>query len=275
MRYATIRVEGTLHGAIVTGEHVTRVDAGSAVEAYLQRSHLREQEIYELSQVHFARVSPAPAHVLCVGLNYRSHIEELGQQKPEYPAVFAKFASTLTGPLDDIILPAISERIDGEVELAVVIGRTVQREPIDTVTSAIAGYTVANDLSMRDWQHRSTEALQGKVFDRSTPIGPIMITPDEFDVTDARLSFTVDGECWQTGTTSDLLFTPAELVSYCSQFVTLQPGDLILTGTPGKAPNAGTSLKPGSVLTTTIEGIGSTVNRTADDPLNGSKRWRR
>jgi acylpyruvate hydrolase len=118
--------------------------------------------------------------------------------------------------------------------------------------AAIAGYTLANDLSLRDWQHRTTEALQGKVFDRSTPLGPVLVTPDEVDdAADLELSFTVDGIPWQQGRTSDLLFPPAELIAYCSTFLTLQPGDVML---------------PGQTMTTSIEGIGSAINPTAPDP---------
>jgi acylpyruvate hydrolase len=132
--------------------------------------------------------------------------------------------------------------------------------------AAIAGYTLANDLSLRDWQHRTTEALQGKVFDRSTPLGPVLVTPDEVDdAADLKLSFTVDGIPWQQGTTSDLLFPPAELIAYCSTFLTLQPGDVILTGTPGTTPEAA-SLLPGQTMTTSIEGIGSAINPTVCDP---------
>ncbi|WP_432840523.1 fumarylacetoacetate hydrolase family protein [Dactylosporangium sp. CA-092794] len=265
MRFATIREGGTLSGAVVHGRRVVKVDAGTAVEAFLRRDRLTELAEYDYDRVRLASVSPAPAHILCVGLNYRSHIEELGRPAPQYPAVFAKFASTLTGPGDDIVLPSISDHIDGEVELTVVIGRTVRREPVESAAGAIAGYTVANDLSLRDWQHRTSEALQGKVFDGSTPLGPVLVTPDELDVTDARLTFSVDGEVWQTGSTGDLLFRPAELVSYCSMFVTLRPGDLILTGTPAKTPAAGPSLAPGSTMVTTIDGIGSAINRTVAD----------
>jgi acylpyruvate hydrolase len=267
MEFATIRNGDTVRGALVAGDRVVLLDASDAVEAYCRRGHLRQIGELPAAEAHYAQVSPAPAHILCIGLNYRSHIQELGLDAPTFPTLFAKYLSTLTGPLDDIVLPAISDEVDGEVELAVVIGRTVHRENMDGARTAIAGFTVANDMSMRDWQGRTTEALQGKVFDRSTPLGPILVTPDEVD--DARnlkLSFVVDGTVWRTGTTADLLFSPAELVSYCSMFLTLEPGDIILTGTPGKTPQAGTRLEPGSTLVTSIEGIGSAINHTVADP---------
>jgi acylpyruvate hydrolase len=276
MRFATIRRGDRLAGAVIEGQRVIAVDATTAIDAYLRRDRLTRQAEYAYGDVHFARVSPAPAHVLCIGLNYRSHIEQLGQPVPEYPTMFAKYTSTLTGPLDDITLPAVSSRIDGEVELAVVVGRTVHREPVGPAAGAIAGFTVANDLSLRDWQHRTTEALQGKVFDRSTPLGPVLVTPDEFDTGDARLDWTVDGDTWRTGSTSDMLFTPEELVSYCSMFVTLNAGDVILTGTPGTTAGAGDTLRPGSTMVTSIAGIGAATNALVADPqADNSTGWKK
>jgi acylpyruvate hydrolase len=266
MRFATIRHGDTLTGARVEDGRVVLVDADNAVDAFVRQGHLRDIGEVDAATAHYARVSPDPAHILCIGLNYRNHIEQLGRSTPQYPTFFAKFPSTLTGPRDRIVLPAVSDRIEGEVELAVILGRPLHRATPTQAMAAIAGYTVANDLSLRDWQHRTTEALQGKVFDRSTPLGPVLVTPDEVDdAADLELSFTVDGIRWQQGTTSDLVFRPAELVAYCSTFLTLQPGDVILTGTPGATPEAA-SLLPGQIMTTSIEGIGSAINPTVCDP---------
>lgn len=150
MRFATIRDADTLAGVRVEGDRLVIVDAKNAVEAYRCRSEVRD--VGELTAAHarYAPVSPSPAHILCVGLNYRSHLAELGRDTPEYPAFFAKFPSSLTGPIDDIVLPAVSDHIDAEVELALVVGRRVHRESAHDVRSAIAGFTVANDMSMRD-----------------------------------------------------------------------------------------------------------------------------
>ncbi|MGW7578144.1 fumarylacetoacetate hydrolase family protein [Streptomyces sp. NPDC054765] len=266
MRFATIRHGDTLTGARVEDDRVVLVDADNAVDAFLRQDRLRDIGEADAATAHYARVSPDPAHILCIGLNYRSHIEQLGRPTPRYPTFFAKFPSTLTGPRDCIVLPAVSDRVEGEVELAVIIGRPLHRATPAEAVAAIAGYTLANDLSLRDWQHRTTEALQSKVFDRSTPLGPVLVTPDEVDdAHDLTLSFTVDGVPWQQGSTSDLLFSPAELVAYCSTFLTLQPGDVILTGTPGTTPDAA-SLVPGQTMTTSIEGIGSAINPTICDP---------
>ncbi|MEU4656117.1 fumarylacetoacetate hydrolase family protein [Streptomyces sp. NPDC023723] len=266
MRFATIRDGGTLTGARVEGDRVVLVDADNAVDACLRQARLRDIGEVDAATAHYARVSPAPAHILCIGLNYRSHLEQLGRPTPRYPTFFAKFPSTLTGPRDSIALPAVSDRVEPEAELAVIIGASLHRATPDEAAAAITGYTAANDLSLRDWQHRTTEALQGKVFDRSTPLGPVLVTPDEVDdARDLEISCTVDGVPWQRGSTADLLFSPAELVSYCSTFLTLRPGDVILTGTPGTTPDA-SHLVPGQTVVTSVQGIGSAVNPTVRDP---------
>ncbi|MEV6012566.1 fumarylacetoacetate hydrolase family protein [Streptomyces sp. NPDC051976] len=276
MRFATIRIGNTLTAARIEGDRAVLVNAGDAVDAYVRRDRLTDTGEVDARTAHYARVSPAPAHILCVGLNYRSHIEELRCPTPTYPTFFAKFPSTLTGPRDTIALPCISDHIEGEAELAVIVGQRLRRADVEDANHAIAGYCVANDLSLRDWQHRTTQALQGKVFDRSTPLGPMLVTPDELDnARDLTVTFTVDGVEWQHGSTSDLLFTPAELLAYCSTFLTLEPGDVILTGTPGKTAHAATSLTPGQHLVTTIEGIGAAINPTATDPLPDTRPiWR-
>lgn len=276
MRFATIRIGNTLTAARVEGDRAVLVDAVDAVDAYLHRDRLTDIGEMDARTAHYARVSPSPAHILCIGLNYRSHIEELGRPTPAYPTFFAKFTSTLTGPRDTITLPRISDHVDGEAELAVIVGRRLRRGSVADANDAIAGYTVANDLSLRDWQHRTTEALQGKVFDRSTPLGPVLVTPEELDdARDLTVTFTVDGDEWQHGSTSDMLFTPAELLAYCSNFLTLEPGDVILTGTPGKTALAAETLTPGRQLVTAIEGIGAAINPTGTDPLPDTRAlWR-
>jgi acylpyruvate hydrolase len=208
---------------------------------------------------------PHPEKIFCVGLNYRAHILEMSRELPDYPTLFAKFASGLIGAHDDLVLPSVSKAVDWEVELGVVIGRRIRRATLEQAHDAIAGFTVVNDISMRDWQARTTQYLQGKAFDASTPVGPVLVTGDEIgDAVDLEVRCELDGIVMQRGRTSDLLFGPTAVVSYISQFATLSPGDLISTGTPG---GVGTGrdpqvfLEPGQVLTTAIEGIGSCVNR--------------
>jgi acylpyruvate hydrolase len=205
-----------------------------------------------------------PEKVICVGLNYRSHILEMGRDLPRHPTLFAKYADTLTGPYADVALPAVSAEVDWEVELGVVVGRTLRDASPEEALDAIAGYTVVNDVSMRDWQSRTTQWFAGKNFERSTPVGPVLVTPDEIDqARDLQLTCEVDGATVQKGTTSDLLFSPAEVLSYVSRFTTLRPGDLLATGTPGGVA-AGRPDKPflrdGQVVRVEVEGIGACVN---------------
>ena len=217
----------------------------------------------------FAPLIPQPAKVLCVGLNYRPHILETGRDLPEYPTLFAKFAQTLLGARDDLILPAVSDRVNWEVELGVVIGSPIYRASADEAAAAIAGYTVTNDVSMRDWQNRTLQWLQGKMFERSTPVGPYLVTGDEVgDAADLEVRCEVDGAVMQQSRTSDLLFGPAEIAAYASQAITLLPGDLLLTGTPGGVGNARKPpvyLQPGQTLRTVIEGLGECVNLCVPD----------
>jgi acylpyruvate hydrolase len=222
-----------------------------------------------VAEADFAPVVPRPGKIICVGLNYRSHILETGRELPEYPTLFAKFAETLTGPHDDIVIPSVSERVDWEVELGVVIGRPVYRATPAEAKGAIAGYTVVNDVSMRDWQRRTLQWLQGKMFERSTPAGPYLVTPgDVDDAADLEVRCEVDGAVMQQSRTSDLLFSPAEIVSYASQAITLRPGDLIATGTCGGVGDARKPpvyLQPGNVLRTWVEGLGECLNHCVAD----------
>jgi acylpyruvate hydrolase len=202
--------------------------------------------------------------VICVGLNYRAHIAETGREPPEYPTLFAKFADSLLGARDDLVLPSVSERVDWEAELGVIIGRPLYRATADQAAAAIAGYTVVNDVSMRDWQRRTSQFLAGKMFEHSTPAGPYLVTPDEAgNPADLEIGCEVDGVVMQQARTSDLLFGTAEIAAYASQVITLQPGDLIATGTPGGVGDARKPpvyLRPGNVLRTWIEGLGECVN---------------
>jgi acylpyruvate hydrolase len=210
-----------------------------------------------------------PAKVICVGLNYRSHIEEMGRELPDHPTLFIKFPDTLTGPYDDLVVPKMSRAVDWEVELGVVIGVPARRVDEAEAAACIAGYTVVNDLSMRDWQVRTPQWDQGKNFEASTPVGPFLVTGDEIgDAADLEVTCRVDGQTMQSARTCDLLFNPAAIVSYASQFSTLRPGDLIATGTPagvGAGRNPKVFLAPGQVLETAIEGIGTCRNLMVED----------
>jgi acylpyruvate hydrolase len=222
-----------------------------------------------LADADLAPVIPRPSKIFCLGLNYRSHIEEMGAERPENPTLFAKFPAALIGARDPIRLPDASKAVDWEAELAFVVGRRVRNASAQQAADAIGGYTICNDVSMRDWQWRTTQWDQGKNFEASTPVGPFVVTGDEIDdAADLEVTCRVDGQTMQTARTGDLLFKPATIVAYVSQFTTLRPGDLIATGTPGGV-GAGRDpkvfLAPGQVLETAIEGIGVCRNLMVED----------
>jgi acylpyruvate hydrolase len=207
---------------------------------------------------------------ICVGLNYRPHILEVGLQIPEFPTLFGKFPETLAGATQTIRLPGISAEVDWEAELGVVIGQQARRVSTADALSYVAGFTVVNDVSMRDWQTRTTQWLPGKNFEASTPVGPVLVTLDEFDhPLDLELSCEVDGVRMQHARTVDLVFGIADIVSYVSSFLTLQPGDLIATGTPGGVAVGRPDrpfLRDGQVVTVTVEGLGSCRNTFVTEP---------
>lgn len=205
-----------------------------------------------------------PSKIICCGLNYHDHIAETGREIPKHPTLFAKFADTLTDPNADITIVG-SDRVDWEAELAVVIGAPLQRATPAEAASAILGYSVSNDVSCRDWQSRTLQWFQGKAWDRTTPLGPVIVTADEISPTAGlEIRADIDGEVVQLSNTRELVFDSANLVAYVSQFTALSPGDILLTGTPGGVGlgmNPQRWLRDGEVLTTHIEGIGTLRNR--------------
>lgn len=220
---------------------------------------------HHLGEVDYAPLVPRPGKIICVGQNYRSHIAEQGAVAPSFPTLFAKFSSALAGARDEIPLPAASAAVDWEVELAAVIGWSARRVNEEEAMAAVAGYAVLNDVSMRDWQYRTSQFLQGKTFDKATPLGPWLVTRDDpsIDERGMALCCEVDGETVQQGNTSDLLFGVGAIVSYVSHAVTLRPGDVIATGTPGgsghwREPKR--YLQDGDVLVSRVTGLGECRN---------------
>ena len=233
-----------------------RVTAESAIEEEGAGS-----EAIPAAEASLAPLLPTAGKVICCGLNYGDHIQEMGRALPDYPTLFAKFADTLAGAADTIEVHG-SGRVDWEAELAVVVGSPLVRASEREASEAIAGYTVANDISMRDWQNRTLQWFQGKAFDGTTPVGPVMVTPDEAD-NPFDVKGYVNGELVQAGNTATLVFSPAKLLSYISHFTALRPGDLVLTGTPGGVGMGMTPprfLQDGDVLTTEVAGIGRLEN---------------
>lgn len=209
-----------------------------------------------------------PSKIVCVGLNYRSHILEMGRELPEHPTLFAKFAEALVGPYDPIVLPAhAADAVDWEGEVAVVVGATARRLDEADAAGAVAGYAVLNDVTMRDYQYRTPQWLQGKTFEASTPFGPWLTVAEGAEgalgVLTGELRTEVDGEQVQRAPVDDMVFGPAALVAYISWIVTLQPGDVIATGTPGGVGHARKPpryLRPGQTLTTAVTGLGELRN---------------
>lgn len=201
-----------------------------------------------------------PTKVLCVGKNYADHAAEMGGELPAEPMIFAKVPTTVIGPEDGIVLPALSQQVDHEAELAVVIGGLARKVPPDQAGRHIAGYTCANDVTARDLQQRDGQWVRAKGFDTFCPLGPWLET--ELDPTQGvRVQGRVNDEPRQDGTTGDLVFGVAELVSFCSQFATLLPGDVLLTGTPaGVGP-----LTDGDRVEVEIDGLGTLANPVRAD----------
>lgn len=267
MRLATLRTEDGTVAARVEGNVVTRLDGFADVGAVLRSGALEQvaeaagvTEAFDESKL--APVIVAPQKVVCVGLNYRNHILEMGRELPEYPTLFTKYPESLIGPRDDIQLPPESDAVDWEGELALVVGKTVRRATAEQAAEAIAGYSVLNDVTMRDWQYRTPMWFQGKAWENSTPIGPVFVTPDEIPA-GATMTTRVNGEVVQSTPIDDLVFDSAALISYISTIFTLNPGDVIATGTPGGVGHARKPqryLTAGQTLSTSIDGIGELVN---------------
>lgn len=206
---------------------------------------------------------PRPGKVVCCGLNYGDHIAETGRERPEHPTLFAKYADTLIPDGADIVLPA-GLQVDWEAELAVVVGTEIRNATRAEAEQAIGGYTIANDISVRDWQRRTLQWFQGKAWDATTPIGPVVVPPDELDpIAGVEVICRVNGVERQRGNTKTLVFDCPTLLSYISTFTALRPGDVVLTGTPGgvgMGMTPPTYLVDGDVVETEIPGIGVLTN---------------
>ncbi|GAA2552816.1 acylpyruvate hydrolase [Neomicrococcus aestuarii] len=269
MRLATLRRDGNpadTFAAVIENDAATELSGFADVGAFLASGQsvdtAERGASVSLPEASFATLVTSPSKVFCIGLNYRNHIAETGNEVPKFPTIFTKFADSLCGAEDSIEIPAEDHRIDWEGELAIVIGAGGRRLSESDALGAIAGYAVSNDVSMRGYQGRTPEWTQGKCWDAATPVGPFLVSPDEFEI-GARIVTRVNGEVVQEDSTSDLVFSPAALVAYCSTLVRLRPGDLILTGTPagvalGRRNSEGRHpwLKAGDVLETEIEGLG-------------------
>jgi 2-keto-4-pentenoate hydratase/2-oxohepta-3-ene-1,7-dioic acid hydratase in catechol pathway len=207
---------------------------------------------------------PRPGKIICIGANYRSHAAEAGLRVPDFPEIFAKFGNTIIGPGDPIPSDGPDPQVDWEGELAVVIGRTARGISESDALSVVAGYTVANDVSARTWQTRVSQWVTGKTFDGFCPTGPWLVTTDAVaDPQSLRLTTVLNGEVMQDGSTSAMLFPIATVIAYLAGVITLEPGDLILTGTPdgvGFHKTPPRFLVPGDRISVEVEGVGRLEN---------------
>ena len=205
-----------------------------------------------------------PQKIVCVGLNYRDHAEEQGVDLPERPILFAKWPNTLIGPGEPIVVPAISEQVDYEAELGVVIGERVKGVSTENALEAVAGYVCVNDVSARDLQFADGQWVRGKSPDTFCPVGPRLVPRDEIpDPQALRIRALLNGEALQDSTTANMVFGVAEIVAFVSQAITLDPGDLIATGTPagvGAFRKPPVFMKPGDEITIEIDGVGALTN---------------
>jgi 2-keto-4-pentenoate hydratase/2-oxohepta-3-ene-1,7-dioic acid hydratase in catechol pathway len=207
---------------------------------------------------------PRPNKLICIGLNYRAHAMETGASIPDVPTVFNKFATAVVGPGADIVLPKVSKSPDYEAEMAFVIGKGGRHIAGEDWQDHVWGYTIVNDVSARDYQRATTQWLMGKTFDTFAPMGPWIVTADEIaDPHDLNISLDIDGETLQDSNTKDLIFKIPELIAFLSSVFTLEPGDIVSTGTPsgvGAARKPPRFLRPGEEVTVKIQGIGELTN---------------
>ncbi|MBY8863452.1 fumarylacetoacetate hydrolase family protein [Nocardia sp. CA2R105] len=270
MRLATVRLDGTTAAARLDGEgNAYLIEGCRDLSELLGTRDWRSkvsgpaQRTVQAADLDYAPVVPCPSKIICVGLNYRHHIAEMGHQPPEYPTLFTKFSEALTGPCDDVIVPEYAaNQMDWEGELAVVIGTRAYRVSEADAANYIAGYTVINDFTMRDYQNRTSQWDQGKNFEKTSGFGPYLSTDY---VPGTRIETRLDGELVQSASTDDLVFGPARLIEYISHIVTLQPGDVISTGTPGGVGHAREPqryIEHGQTVEVSVGGLGSVRNRT-------------
>jgi 2-keto-4-pentenoate hydratase/2-oxohepta-3-ene-1,7-dioic acid hydratase in catechol pathway len=210
---------------------------------------------------------PRPGKIICIGLNYREHAAESNQPLPEYPTVFAKYNNTVVGPGAAIVLPTVTEKVDYEAEFAVVIGRTARNVAAADAMSYVAGYTIFNDVSARDYQMRTSQWTVGKTFDTFGPMGPALVTADEISDPHALdISLSINGEVLQSSNTNELIFTINQLIEDLTSYMTLEPGDLISTGTPsgvGQARKPQRWLCAGDIVRVEVAGLGVLENPVA------------
>ncbi|HTI15524.1 MAG TPA: fumarylacetoacetate hydrolase family protein [Dictyobacter sp.] len=235
-----------------------------AIETAKKLFEAKEQELLSFDEIEVGPPVPDPDKIICLGLNYADHAAETNMALPKHPVLFPKYRNSLVGPKDNIVLPGFSEEIDYEAELAVVIGRTCKNVSEADALNYVAGYTIMNDVSARDWQFHTTQWMPGKAIDTFAPMGPGIVPAAAVgDPQTLKVYARVNGEVLQDGTTSQMIFSIAQSLAYISTVMTLVPGDIISTGTPA---GVGFSRKPpvflhaGDVVEIEVERVGKITN---------------
>jgi 2-keto-4-pentenoate hydratase/2-oxohepta-3-ene-1,7-dioic acid hydratase in catechol pathway len=267
MRLVTYDAGDGPRAGVHTDEGV--LDAGApTVGALLREGGLDRLAALRGEPVAGARLLPPvtdPDKIICIGLNYRAHAAESGQEPPEVPAIFAKYRNALAAPGAEVPLPAYSSKVDYEAEVAFVIGRRAKDVAESDALDHIAGYMLLNDLSARDMQFKTPQWMPGKVFDGAAPCGPWLVTPDEAGAHDGlEVELRLNGEVMQSGSTSDLVHSIPALVAHLSSWMTLEPGDIVSTGTPagvGSGRDPRVWLKPGDEVVIESPTLGRLENR--------------
>ena len=279
MKFASFRVEGRNTYGVCVNDTLREPNAAFLASYPDLRSVIAAGKLvalrdvdgaaHELRSVDFLAVIPNPDKILCVGVNYGPHIEEMGREVPDYPVVFVRFPGSQTGHRQPIIRPRVSEQFDFEGELAIVIGKRARHVRRVNALDYVAGYCCFMDGSVRDWQRHTMQFTGGKNFDKSGSVGPWLVSNDAIaDPSKLQLTTRVNGIVMQEGCLDELVFDIPALVEYCSTFAELLPGDVIATGTPGgvgAARKPPTWLKDGDLVEVDIPGVGQLVNPVKDE----------
>jgi 2-keto-4-pentenoate hydratase/2-oxohepta-3-ene-1,7-dioic acid hydratase in catechol pathway len=281
MKLASCQINGVPTWGVVEGDAV--VDVGKALKATFAdlksaitakafdqiEAALPSSERSPLAGIKWLPVVPNPDKTLCVGLNYEKHRKETGRVEVQHPTIFGRFANSQTAHLADIVRPRVSTNLDFEGELAIVIGKTGRYITPGDAFDYIAGYSCYNDASLRDWQYHTHQFTPGKNFPNTGAFGPWMMTPDELgELSGLRICTRLNGEVVQEAHLGEMIFDIPTIINYCSSFTQLEPGDVILTGTPGGVGVKRTPqlwMKPGDVVEVEIERLGTLRNGIADE----------